>query len=447
MKGLIFTYILTYCGGFAALFNPYIGLLVYVCFAILKPDALWHWQAGGMPPYSSRVVALALLAGWIARGTGNWNLGKAWKVVFALMGILLWSVITTLQSYHQEPAWVWVEDLCKIVLPFLVGITTMDSARKLWGLAWVIILSHGYVALELNLSYLIDHVNTVAEYGFGGMDNNSVGIAMNTGFGLAVFMALSKSRWWQQGLAVVAALSMAHVVMLTFSRGGMMGLIVTGAITFLLLKKSGWHYVFFFLGALVLLRLAGPQVQERFLSSFASGEQRDVSAEGRIKLWSDCLDILRNNPVFGVGPRHFPILAPQYGWPAGKEAHSTWLQAGAEMGVPGLALLALFYGVTAWPLWRMIRRKDQALDPQLDSLARMVIASLAGFAVSAQFVSLIGLEVPYYVALLGAGTLKLADAKPSWEQEESGEAAPAASRPDLLDWPAGSRPMNAGAAP
>jgi hypothetical protein len=38
----------------------------------------------------------------------------------------------------------------------------------------------------------------------------------------------------------------------------------------------------------------------------------------------------------------------------------------------------------------------------------MVIASLAGFAVAAQFVSLEGLEVPYYIVLIGAGALKLA---------------------------------------
>jgi hypothetical protein len=37
--------------------------------------------------------------------------------------------------------------------------------------------------------------------------------------------------------------------------------------------------------------------------------------------------------------------------------------------------------------------------------ARMTIASLVGFMVSAQFVSLEALEIPYYVALLGAGSL------------------------------------------
>lgn len=446
MKGVIFTYLLTYGGAFASLFNPYVGLLVYVCFAILKPDALWHWQADVMPPYSSKVVALGLLMGWLFRGTGDWRLGKAWKVVGALLGLLLWSVLSSLQCYHQDAAWAFDAELVKIVLPFLVGITTLDTARKLWGLAWVIVLSLGYVALELNLSYL-GGVNTVAEYGFGGMDNNSVGIAMNTTVGVAVFMALSNVRWWQRLLALLATLSMAHVVMLTFSRGGMIGLIVTAGITFLLLKKNSWHYLFFFLGALVLLRLAGPQVQERFFSSFVGSDQLDDSAGGRLKLWGNCLDIMSQYPILGAGPRHFPVLAPQYGWPSGKEAHSTWLQTGAELGVPGLALLALFYLLTAWPLWRLIRRKDPPLDPELQSLARMVIASVVGFAVSAQFVSLIGLEAPYYVVLIGAGTLKLASRRPAQDEEGPPEAALYAGRPNLLDWPAGGRTMNAGVAP
>jgi hypothetical protein len=38
----------------------------------------------------------------------------------------------------------------------------------------------------------------------------------------------------------------------------------------------------------------------------------------------------------------------------------------------------------------------------------MVIASLAGFMISSQFVTLEGLEMPYYVVLIGACTLKIA---------------------------------------
>jgi hypothetical protein len=50
----------------------------------------------------------------------------------------------------------------------------------------------------------------------------------------------------------------------------------------------------------------------------------------------------------------------------------------------------------------------------------MVIASITGFAVSAQFVSLVGLEAPYYVVLMGAGALKL-----SWMPQVKAAAHPA----------------------
>jgi hypothetical protein len=47
-------------------------------------------------------------------------------------------------------------------------------------------------------------------------------------------------------------------------------------------------------------------------------------------------------------------------------------------------------------------------DPFHRVAAQMTVAGLAGFLVSAQFVSLEALEIPYYVALLGMGALKLA---------------------------------------
>ena len=62
MKGLIFTFLMTLGGSFAALWNPYIGFLVYVCFAILKPESLWDYSVPAGGNYS-RIVAIALLLG------------------------------------------------------------------------------------------------------------------------------------------------------------------------------------------------------------------------------------------------------------------------------------------------------------------------------------------------------------------------------------------------
>jgi O-antigen ligase len=304
-------------------------------------------------------------------------------------------------------AWKYVEDLTKIVLPFLVGITTIDSPRRLKFLAWVIALSHGYVAFEMNLTYYVDAFNRVQQIGFGGMDNNGLAIAMVASTGLSFFLGLHAENLWLKAIALLSGLLTAHTVLLTFSRGGMLALILTAAASFWLIPKRPIHIVMFLIAVAVGIRLAGPEVQERFSSSFAAEENRDASAESRLQLWSDCCDVILKHPVFGVGPSHWPLIAHNYGWPAGKEAHTTWIQAGAEVGAPGLLLLVLFYGLCVVRLRPLAREATPVADPCYHYLARAVIASICGFVLAAQFVSLPGLEAPYYIVLVGALTLKL----------------------------------------
>src|SRR4051812_30964011 len=121
-KGLIFTYLMTYGGAPASLFDPFVGLLVYVCFAIIKPESLWYWSvpAGNY----SRIVGMALLTGWAMKGFGNWDFGRAKPVVAALIGYMGWSVVCFAVAPNKDAAWGYVESLAKIVLPCMVGITT-----------------------------------------------------------------------------------------------------------------------------------------------------------------------------------------------------------------------------------------------------------------------------------------------------------------------------------
>jgi probable O-glycosylation ligase (exosortase A-associated) len=399
---------MTYGGAAAALFDPFVGVLVYVCFAIVKPDVLWAWS---VPQGNySRVVALALLGGWALKGFGDWRLGKARGVLVALLGFLGWAILGATQAARPGVSWTFVEAEAKIVLPVLVGMTTIDSVRKIRQLAWVILVSQGYLALEFNLSYLAGY-NRVQEEGFAGLDNNSVAIALVACVGLALFMGLSSKTWWQKATAFVLGLLMIHAVLLTFSRGGMVALIATGFVTFLLIPKTTKHYVAFLLVLLLTVRMAGPQVVQRFNTSFAEAGERDESASSRLELWADCWDCMLKKPIFGVGPDHWPLVAHTYGWPAGKEAHTLWLQIGAENGFPGLLFLMSFYGLCVARLWPLTRETAAVSEPWLRDAARMATASVCGFAVAAQFVSLEGLEVPYYITLVGASVLKLSSAE------------------------------------
>ena len=404
VKGLVFTYVLTYGGALASLVSPFVGLLVYTCFAIVKPEYMWFWS---VPKGNySRIVAIALLTGWVVSGFGNWQFGLARGTVVGLVGYWIWSVMAAPMAADQAVAWGFVEALSKIALPFLVGITTIDSVRRLKQLGWVIVLSQGYAALEFNLSYYSGY-NRLYEEGFANMDNNSVAIALVTCTGPAFFLGMHAQRWWQKAVAFGAAALMAHAILFSFSRGGMLALAITGVAAFWLIRKRPSYYILFALAVALVVRLAGPAVVERFSTTFAESAQRDESADSRIKLWAACWDSMKKQP-FGVGPDHFPLIVGQYGFHRGKEAHSVWLQIGAELGFPGLFFLMLFYGSCIVRLWPYTRASQPVSDPWIRHLARMVIASLVGFAVSAQFVSLKTLEAPFYVALIGAGTLKLA---------------------------------------
>ncbi|MCI0743379.1 MAG: O-antigen ligase family protein [Gemmataceae bacterium] len=403
-KGLIVTYLLTYGGAFVSLFNPFIGLLVYVCFAIIRPESLWHWS---VPPGNySRIVAIALLLGWAIHGFGQWRFGKARVIVWSLIGFWLWAALSATQAPNADRSWAFLEQLAKIVLPFLVGITLINSVAQLKQLAWVIVLSLGYVALDLNLSYY-DGFNRLQLDGFGGMDNNSMAIALVTGVGLAFFLGLNAPKHWQMGLAFLAAGLMAHAVLFSFSRGGMLALALSAGMAVFLIRLQFRHFAVLAVAVLLGLRLAGPEVQERFLSVFVNQEQRDESAQSRVELWKDCLDATAKRPMLGLGPAHWPLVAAEYGWPPGKEAHTLWLQIAAELGIPGVTFLLAFYLMTMRRLWPIARGRLPLADPWLQQAASMVIAGLFGFMIAAQFVSLVGLELPYYATLLGAGVLRV----------------------------------------
>jgi O-antigen ligase len=165
------------------------------------------------------------------------------------------------------------------------------------------------------------------------------------------------------------------------------------------------------LTALITFWFTGPELYERYASTFAEEKERDASAESRVDLWRDCLKVVAEYPMFGVGPTNWRFVAARYGWPEGKSAHSVWMETAAEVGIPGALVLLCFFGFAAIRLWPIARARLTDTNRYEVILASGVILSIVGFSVSGQFVSVPGLEVPYYVVMLGAAMLKTARPK------------------------------------
>ena len=231
--------------------------------------------------------------------------------------------------------------------------------------------------------------------------------------GLSIFLALGARRWWAKAAHLAITLLVVHGVFLSNSRGGMLALLVTGLVAFLLLPKRPLYYVLFGLILLFGLRLAGEEVRGRFLTVFSREGERDGSLVARGNLLGYALDSVGKRPLMGVGPNHWNRTAKSdYGIPDGKatEVHNTWVQVAAEMGLPGAALILGYYGLCVARLLPLARSRPGEADPEAADLARMVISSVIGSLVACSFVTVESVESPYYITALGAGLLKLGPA-------------------------------------
>ncbi len=103
MKGLLFTYLVTFSGTLMALFNPFYGLLAYVALAVVKPDAMWPWAVTS--GRFSLIVALAMLVGWSYSRRSQIQFGRSGVLVGILWTYLGWSAFLALFADNQEQAW------------------------------------------------------------------------------------------------------------------------------------------------------------------------------------------------------------------------------------------------------------------------------------------------------------------------------------------------------
>ena len=129
MKGLLFTYVTTVGGALAGLFNPFYGLLCYVSFAIIRPEAMWPWAVP--KGRYSMILAASMMVGFALSKQANFRFGKSFSVAALLLSFLGWSYFEAYFPQNQFLAWDYVERLWKIVLPFAIGLCCINDTKQL----------------------------------------------------------------------------------------------------------------------------------------------------------------------------------------------------------------------------------------------------------------------------------------------------------------------------
>jgi len=181
------------------------------------------------------------------------------------------------------------------------------------------------------------------------------------------------------------------VLLLTFSRGGYLGLFFSTLVVllfswrFLKEKKKFLIFVSFALFFLIFIIFASP-VLSRFISSFSMSEG---SSLGRIQIWQQAFSTFLEKPILGVGLGNYPKVAdPLSAYRSPITSHNLYLDIATETGIFGLVIwLFLIFG-SFYQLARSIKDNRTVQDDKTKeriSLKIGLAGSLGYFAVHSLF--------------------------------------------------------------
>ncbi len=180
--------------------------------------------------------------------------------------------------------------------------------------------------------------------------------------------------WISKALAVTMTVVNSACLVLTFSRGGWIGFVVTGFVIALLLVQwwsRRWPRLWRVwalpatLGlsvAVVIVAVATvAPLRDRVLSIFAG--RGDSSNNFRINVWAAVIEMIRDRPFLGIGPGNtaFNSIYPRYqrtGFSA-LSAYSVLLEIAVETGLIGLTSFLWLLLVTLHQGWIQLQRLRQ----------------------------------------------------------------------------------------
>lgn len=419
MKQLLFLAVVTavaVVGSFAV--TPFVGFCTYVAFAVLRPQYMWKWSLEQYGAINwSLYVALGTILATVLFGprppaAAPGRLPPSRVRVAPLHVAMLLFGLTLVASYFTarvpSDGDRMVDDYWKMFLMFAVGAVVVRTVGQVWALFLIYALSLAYIAYEVNVQYLRIGNLSIARNGYGGHDNNGAGMLLAMGVPLCAFAWESTTRWYRWAFALFVPVIL-HAVLMTYSRGAMVALIVASPFWIL---RGRYRKQKIALGVAVLACLpflAGQEIRDRFFS--VQKFQDDGSANSRFTSWAIGIRIANENPVFGVGIRNSPRMTYSYGADMeGRVIHSQYIQIAADNGYVGLACYLAIVGFAMWDLEKVIRAARRRDDP--DSVkAYLAAAGFQGavvtFLVGAVFLSAEAFE-PQYWMFLAAAQLRLA---------------------------------------
>jgi O-antigen ligase len=310
--------------------------------------------------------------------------------------VLLFGIAALLSiPFAIDPGEAWgtfVDFLIKTILIFLVLVNVVRTEMRMKLLIYLALAVSIYLCIHLINDYRAGvfkigaaETNTQRVAGaIKGLFDNSNDLALHlvTMIPLAFVLALENKNPLRRIIFWGTTLLMIAAVIITFSRGGFLGLI---AMALLLVRKIGRRNKTVAIGALVLgvvfFVSVAPGAYAGRLASIFSGSDLTGSSSQRTEVLKRSIWVALRYPIFGVGLGNFHYKSAQE-----LGTHNAYTQVAAETGIAAMVFYILFM-VHPLRKLRMIERElyERNEASRFYYLAIGLQASLVGYMVASFF--------------------------------------------------------------
>jgi probable O-glycosylation ligase (exosortase A-associated) len=376
--------------------RPYIGLLVWSWIGYMNPHRLTYGFAYSFPwVYLIAVVTLVSLA----FSKESRRIAKS-SVSILLFLFLVWTAVTTLFAVEPASAWQKLDEFAKVLAMVFVTLMLANTRERLHWLVWVIVVSLGFYGLKAGL-FTLTHGGSSHALGPPGSfisDNNAFAMALCMTLPLMRYLQLHSARKLVRIGLGVGILLTGIAVLGTYSRGGLIGLVVVAAALLLKGRRKFALIATLVLVGTVAYHFMPPQWTAR-MGTLKDAKQTD-SGQTRIQSWEFSANLALHRPLVGGGfdayenagtwVRYAPEGATQ------RAVHSIYFRVLGEQGFVGLALFLAMLAASWRSCARVRKRTRDSPDARWAfDLASMLQVSLAAFMSAGAFLPMTYFDLSY----------------------------------------------------
>jgi O-antigen ligase len=310
----------------------------------------------------------------------------------------------------------------KVILYSFLLALGIRNVRDLFSLVWAYVIGCGILAFFALFVFGMSQTNGFSRLSHLYMyDANDLGVVMMVCIPL-IMLLLSVSRGPQRWLLVSTLIGIVATIARSGSRGGFLGFLAVGVASLLLANGiSIGKRVLLLLVAPIALALGAPAGYWKQMSTVLQpkADYNYSTMDGRKAVALRGIGYMADYPVFGLGISNFSraecTISPKLeglrrtGPIRCTAPHNSYVEAGAELGVPGLIVwVSLEMGliVVLLRLRRRLPRKwkrGTGAERFLYGAATFFPLSMIGFAVTSFFVSFAWMEPLYIMAAFTTG--------------------------------------------